>query len=278
MRRTLFLLLLICSLSFRAGCQGTLSRSELGVMAGGVNYIGDLNSQRLDGRLNPGVGIMGRYNLDDRWAVSAHLFYGRVEGGDPDVERWRNLSFRSHILETSVRMEFTFVPFGSSGYRFRTSPYLFVGVGLFHFNPQGYYTNPLNGESEWVDLQPLHTEGQGSDLYPSRVPYKLFQMCLPFGLGFKMALSKDVTLAVEYGYRMIWTDYLDDVSTTYVGSQLLGEGTVAAAMADRSEQANAVGVQRGDDSLDDAYAYINLSVTFNMETLFGWMRSKRCLK
>ena len=89
-----------------------------------------------------------------------------------------------------------------------------------------------------------------------------------------------MSLTAEYGFRKTWTDYLDDVSTTYVGADLLRneveEGTLAAMLADRSETPNAIGIKRGDDSLDDWYSYFNLNVGFNLNMLFGWMRSKRC--
>lgn len=273
---SLLTLLLPC----RVAAQDFLRQSELGVIVGGMNYVGDLNHQHFDGAVRPAVGLFGRYRMGERWAATASVAYGRVVGGDPDIDRLRNLSFRSHILEAAVRVEFSFVPFGGDGYSFRTSPFIFLGVGFFHFNPQALYRNPANGDEEWIDLQPLHTEGQGSEAYSSRAPYSLMQMTIPFGLGFKIALSKEVTLAVEYGYRYCWTDYLDDVSTTYVGSAVLGDG-LAAAMADRSGEVqpgyvNAAGIQRGDDSLNDAYAFFNLSLTVSMETLFGWLRSKKC--
>ncbi|KWW30313.1 MAG: hypothetical protein AUK63_965 [bacterium P3] len=278
--------LTVCSFAMMLSCptvfaQGFLSRGELGVAVGGMNYIGDLNHQRLDGTVRPAAAIFGRYCMGDRWAAAVSLGCGQVAGGDPDVDKLRNLSFRSRIFEASLRLEFNFVPFGAEGFCFRTAPYLFAGVGLFHFNPQARYRDPVSGRVSWVDLQPLRTEGQGSGVYPDRVPYSLMQTVLPFGLGFKMALSKSVTLAVEYGYRLTWTDYLDDVSTTYVGDQVLGTGTTAAALADRSGEVcegyvNMPGIQRGDDSLDDAYAFFNVSLTVSMEALFGWLRSKRC--
>lgn len=242
-----------------------------------MNYIGDLNRQHLYGAVRPAASLIGRYCVGDRWAAAVSMAYGQVKGGDPDIEQLRNLSFRSHILEGALRVEFNFVPFGSNGYCFRTSPYLFVGIGCFHFNPQAY----CRDDRRWVDLQPLRTEGQGSAAYPDRIPYHLLQLNLPFGVGFKAALSADITLAVEYGYRFTWTDYLDDVSTTYVGAEVLGEGSTSALLADRSGEVrdgyvNAPGSQRGDDSLNDAYAFFNVSLTFSMDMLFGWTRGKRC--
>lgn len=282
-RRFLYGVLTLWLLAFvpSTDAQRLLSRAELGVAIGGMNYIGDLNRQHLDGAVNPAAGLFARYLMGDRWAAAVSVSYGRVEGGDPDAESLRNLSFRSHILEGSLRVEFNFVPFGNDGYRFRTTPYLFVGVGCFHYNPEAYYRDPSTGHARWIELQPLHTEGQGSATYPNRDPYRLIQMTVPFGLGFKMALSDNMTLAFEYGYRFTRTDYLDDVSTTYVGAELLGEGSTAALLADRSGEVspgyiNAAGIQRGDDSLDDAYSFFNLSLTLNMEMLFGWLHSKKC--
>ena len=79
-------------------------------------------------------------------------------------------------------------------------------------------------------------------------------------------------------------DYLDDVSTTYVGADLLNGtsgSSMAAQLADRSGEVvpgyvNAVGVKRGDDALCDWYSYFGVSVVFSAEMLFGWMRGKVC--
>ncbi len=91
-------------------------------------------------------------------------------------------------------------------------------------------------------------------------------------------------LTVEYGWRKTWTDYLDDVSTTYVAPSSLGggsEGGMAATLADRSGEVepgyvNAPGIKRGDDSLNDWYSFFNVSFSFSAEMLFGWMRGKTC--
>ena len=274
------LVLLLCVVT-HSSAQDVLSRAELGFTVGGMNYIGDLNKQSMFGQVNLGAGLLGRYNLSDRWALAFTASYGRLAGGNPDVDALRNLSFRSDIWEGALRAEFNFVSFGFSGISLHTTPFLFCGFGVFHFNPQARYSNPLSGEQSWVDLQPLHTEGQGLDAYPGRNPYPLFEVMFPFGFGFKMALSKSVSLVLEYGFRKTWTDYIDDVSTTYVGEEALGYGSLAAALADRSGEVqsgyvNAVGIQRGDASLDDWYAYFNFSLAFNLNTLFGWMKSKTC--
>ena len=260
-----------------------LSRSELLLMGGGMNYIGDLNEESALTlpRLAAGAGI--RYRFDNRWSLRVEVSYGQI-GVDEDYNKLRNLSFRSGILEGAVLGEFNFAPFGPGATERLWTPYIFGGVGVFHFNPMARYTLG-DGEEHWAELQPLCTEGQGSTLYPDRKMYQLYQFCLPFGVGVKVRLGKVFSLAAEYGFRKTWTDYLDDVSKTYVGSDFLiansRDGALASQLADRSGEVeegyvNAVGIKRGDDSLDDWYAYLHISVGISFDAMFGWMRSKRC--
>lgn len=278
-----FLLPFSSSHSLKAQRKDFVGQSEILLMVGGMNYIGDLNNQSALSmpRLAGGVGI--RYRIDNRWVLRGEINYGVVEQ-EKDYNKLRNLSFRSNIFELSFLGEFNFAPFGIGATEKRWTPYLFGGLGVFHFNPKAAYTIG-NGEVVWAELQPLCTEGQASIAYSGRKQYPLTQLCMPFGVGIKWYLGKSFTLAVEYGFRKTWTDYLDDVSKTYVGKDFLQEnssdGTLAAQLADRSGEVvagyvNAPGTKRGDDSLDDWYVYFHVSLGISFETMFGWMRSKRC--
>ncbi len=154
---------------------------------------------------------------------------------------------------------------------------------MFRVDPTAQYTNG-SGEVVEVALQPLRTEGQGSNEYPDRQPYALTAPMMPFGVGFRVKPNDMLTFGVEYGFRKTWTDYLDDVSTTYVGSELLNRyhsDGEAALLADRSGEVvegyvNAVGIERGDDSLDDWYAYLNAYVSFRLDKVFWFVGKKRC--
>ena len=261
-----------------------LRRSEVVLSGGAMNYVGDLNNQRLFERPYGAFSAGLRSWLDNRWALRAEVAMGTVAGGEPDFIELRNLSFRSKMLEVAVMGEFTFWPYGGGATDHQWAPYLFAGAGVFHFNPMASYELEA-GHIEWVALQPLHTEGQGSLEYPDRRPYSLTQVCIPFGIGFKWRLGKTFSLSAEYGLRYTLTDYLDDVSKTYVGAEVLQNNTtdadMAVRMADRSSEVqpgyvNAAGIKRGDDSLNDMYAYFHLSLGISLETMFGWMRSKRC--
>lgn len=255
-----------------------LGRTQLTLAGGGMTYLGDLNEQSAFGEVNMAGSVGLRTRLDNRWSLRGMVSYGSISAMHDCIEA-RNLSFRSNLFEAALTVEFTFRPYGPGATESMWTPYLFGGLGFFHFNPMTSYTS-MDGTVTWVELQPLCTEGQGTTLYPDRRPYSLIQLAMPFGVGVRWRLSRNVTLAAEYGFRKTWTDYLDDVSTTYVGSEVLTSqvenGVVAAMVADRSEVPNAIGIKRGDDSLDDWYSYFNLSVGLNLNMLLGWMKSKKC--
>ena len=259
-----------------------LRRSHLLLAGGGMNYIGDLNNQSAFGTPDVAYGFGLRTRIDNRWAVRYEATKGSVHSDD-----WlelRNLSFRSDIYEATVLFEFSFWNFGAGATDKPWAFYLFGGFGVFWFDPMASYID-ADGSEQWVRLQPLHTEGQGSLEYPDRKPYRQLQMNLPFGVGVKMRLGKAFSLNIDYGFRKTWTDYLDDVSTTYVGATVLSQNAIdpemAVRMGDRSGEAvegyvNAPGIKRGDDSLNDWYACMHLSLGISLETLLGWTRSKRC--
>lgn len=254
-----------------------LHRSEMTFCGGAMNYIGDLNNQSAFGTPHTAGTVGLRCRVDSRWAVRFEASMGRISS--EDYLEWRNLSFRSDIIEAAALAEFNFWSYGNGATDRNWVFYLWGGIGAFHFNPMASITE-FDGSETWVELQPLRTEGQGSLEYPSRRPYSLTQLTMPFGIGIKGRINKHLTYSLEYGFRKTWTDYLDDVSTTYVGSDLLlqnsTDGQMAATLADRSATPNAVGIKRGDDSLNDWYAYLRVGIGLRLETILGWTRSKRC--
>ncbi len=187
---------------------------EIGVFLGGSYYIGDLNPM---GHFNqftkPAGGIVFRYNFNPRLSARGNVLFGAIEGDDSfsnsPAQLQRNLHFKSNISELSGQLEFNFLDYEIGNEKHGFSPYIFGGLAGFHFNPQASY----NGN--WVDLQPLGTEGQGLPGAASKRKYKLTQLSLPFGVGIKANLAKNIGVSVEWGMRKTFTDYLHDVSTTY---------------------------------------------------------------
>ena len=141
-------------------------------------------------------------------------------------------------------------------------------------NPKGEY----NGV--WYALQPLATEGQGS--FSTRKKYSRLQVSIPIGLGFKYGLSQRMSISFEYGLRKTFTDYIDDVSTTYVHEDYiragaLGYSQIAVELADRAdgdlgqEGSNpgrtAPGAQRGDPKDNDSYMFAIIALNYRFRNV-----------
>ncbi|HTA83191.1 MAG TPA: DUF6089 family protein [Bacteroidia bacterium] len=249
---------------------------ELGGFLGCSFYIGELNPNGyFDQFTHIAAGAVARYTLNNRLAVRANLFFGEVSGDDSQSksasQRERNLNFQSPIDELSVQAEFNFLEYELGDPKHSFSPYIFAGAGVFKMNPEG-----LVG-SNWVPLQPLGTEGQGTAANTTK-PYSLIQPSIPFGLGIKANFSKTICISVEWGMRKTFTGYIDDVSKTYVDPSVLLanrglNGAMAVTMADRSltaDKAADVGEQRGNGK-DDWYSFAGIVLSFRIR-----MHSRPC--
>ena len=143
----------------------------------------------------------------------------KEKGGDEDSRFNRNLDFRSVIIEGTAMAEFyptVFFEEDPEDVQGRLRPYGVIGLGLFHFNPQGSLSQ--GGNTYWYDLRPLHTEGEG--WVPGVKQYSLTQVNIPMGGGIKYFLSEDINISVEFIYRKLFTDYLDDVHGQYIDPNL----------------------------------------------------------
>lgn len=239
--------------------------SELGITLGVSAYQGDLspsNSRLNPGQINPMVGIFGKYNFNRFIVARAGFNYAILSADDSkstiEASKVRNLSFRSNIFEGNLMLEINILGYEPYNLEKPWSPYVFGGIALFHYNPKAKY------DGEWVDLQPLGTEGQGLPDYPDRQPYNLNSFAIPMGGGIKFALSDTWNLAVEGGIRMTFTDYIDDVSMSYVEESLLLEkDPLSAALANRSGEPIEAGRGRGNDQVSDWYAFLGVTLSRN---------------
>jgi len=257
-----------------------VSSTEIGIMAGGSYYLGDINSKHFD-YMMPSGGIVVRKNVDRRITVKGELLLGLIRGNDNrntnDTSLFnRNLHFRSPIYELSGQVEFNFLPYETGNSLYPWTPFVFAGVSIFRFNPQAEANN-----GDWVDLQPLGTEGQGTTAFPDRKKYALTQFSIPMGGGVKIAVNKTFNIIIEYGIRKTFTDYLDDVSTTYPGGNLIDMSTLAIEMSDKNIdvlnsdgdpykqwnsqwQSRGKDTQRGNSKNNDWYTFTGITLSFKL--------------
>jgi opacity protein-like surface antigen len=252
----LFLLLAMTFLAPAAKAQ----RNELGIFFGGSYYLGDLNPHRQFAMTRIAGGGIYRFNINPHVALRLNGILASVEGNDAVVKynEDRNLSFVSNIAELSIQGEVNFLHFVSGNLDTPHTPYIFAGAGMFSFNPKAEYGG------RWYELQPLGTEGQGTEAYPDREPYKRYSSSFLFGLGYKFNITRHITGGLEWGMRRTGTDYLDDVSTTYPDPSVLSE--MGAIFSDRSleHQGQNAGFQRGNPNNNDWYSFAGFILTFRI--------------
>ncbi len=222
---------------------GNAQSLEFGVIGGVCNYMGDLSDFKLrNDQYQPAGGMMIRFSPDRYVTLKGSFLYGTIGGADSlsnkAEHRRRNLSFKSTIYDFTVQAEWNLAGFcfGDYNKKYAFSPYAGVGISVFKFNPQAHY------KGKWYELQPLKTEGQGTTLFQDRRTYALTQFAMPLSLGFKWRWTDYVNFGMELSYRVTFTDYLDDVSSTYVDPDYLRQNTSgdnpAAELSDRSGEVN----------------------------------------
>jgi hypothetical protein len=264
---------------------------EVGVSAGVMNSLTDIGGKKGIGKkfikdLNwkvskPSFGLYLAATYHDVIAVRLEATFGNVGSYDSLLKKVgpstfgryeRNQSFRSSITDVQIVAEVHPLFFKSYDEEHAPplfSPYLLAGIGYFTFNPQAKLNN------QWYSLQPLHTEGQGFNEYPDREPYKLSQVNIPVGLGIKYELNSFLNVRLEFVYRILFTDYLDDVSNIdYIDPTLFTahlsptQAALAQQLYDR-RISTIKNNQRGDPKDNDAFFTIQLKLGMSLRSARG---------
>lgn len=257
---------------------GERHAAEIGIGVGAGHYFGDLNATTKLSRPGQSATLYFRKNLGSYIAARASLTYAQLGFADSlntqnSVMRNRNLSFASSVWEVALQGDFNFFRFvpGDPGASF--TPYITLGMGIFGYNPytewqqQRYYFRELS----------IGTEGQNSTLYPDRKMYGTTAYSIPFGGGIKYALyGGRMNIAFEVLHRFTTTDYLDDVSSTYVDPAAFpkppGGVSLSQVLSDRSGELGITpiglpGRERGNGSRQkDQFVTALLSISFNLST------------
>jgi hypothetical protein len=226
-----------------------------------ANYHGDLTQHTVNvAHFRPFVSLGARYDVSEHLAARTYFSFSSLQADDKNgtaTMRARNLNFKTSLFEWELSGQYNIFSLNDKWW----TPYVFAGVGMYRFNP-----HTQNAAGEKVFLQPLSTEGQG--IRSGTSPYKRTQFSLPFGFGLDYSLNEDMRLGLEAGYRVLFTDYLDDVSTTYADRNALfqAKGQQAVDLAWRGGEVNGApyppeGTQRGNPNSKDGYYYVAITYT-----------------
>jgi hypothetical protein len=251
---------LLLSATFTARAQ----YNEFGIFLGTSRYKGELSPHMFTTQhMHFAIGGFYRHNWTRHWGWKLEVNYGAISGDDLDLntgfEQSRGLNFYSTILEASPQIEFNFLPYETGNSDFGFTPYILIGLSVFHFNPR----SQINGD---VELQPLGTEGQGlagrEDFYGRTV------IAIPIGGGLKISAGGAFAIGIEVAARRTYTDYLDDVSTTYPdftaletarGKEAVFYSDPAALRDDGLPYKIFEGKQRGNPNDNDWYLFTGIT-------------------
>jgi hypothetical protein len=229
----------------------------IGLGSGTANYYGEMVNPGEFGILKFNIAANAEYYVHNRISVRAGLTFFQVSGDDSkadDDRQERNLSFTSSNIELSALGVLNLSPMGLRFYqRSKLNLHAFAGIGLLYFNPKAEY------QGKKYALAPLETEGK---------KYSRITPVIPVGLGVIIKLDPFFNLLVEGGYRITFTDYLDDVSVRRYPDASTLKSDLSRALSDRRVE---IGTQpenptqsgvRGNPEKNDGYFLANVTVQY----------------
>lgn len=164
---------------------------EVGIFAGGSNFIGDVGSSKYISPNQSAFGLLAKWNRSPRHSFRASVIFADLKGVDgksDDARRvQRGYEFNTSIIEISAGMEFTFLDFDLHTSGMKGTPYLYSGISVA--NHDNFYFSPT-GE--------IISENTNS-----------WAFGIPMALGYKTNISNHLILAGEIGARYTFSDELD---------------------------------------------------------------------
>lgn len=231
-------------------------------------YNGDLSFTQIPRgeQVHGSFAVGGFMHISPVFRVKAMATFAKISASDKNssfFKRKRNLDFSSNIQELSLSWEYDY-------YNSKTTKglvhYITGGIGIFHFNP-----TTIDRFGKTVQLQKIGTEGQYLPVgTPNRGrPYSLTQMNLLFGMGMYYRFNPQWSVGLEVSGRLLFTDYLDDVSSSgYVNPgdfDEFGQFT-AKLLSYRGDELNPPEprIFRGVPSNNDSYGLVQLTCSYTI--------------
>jgi hypothetical protein len=187
---------------------------SLSLGTGQTKYFGELNTQNK----RQTDFSHGTLSLEARlWTkISARTTIGfyQIRGDDQKAadqswEKERNLSFESNNWEMSIQGVYFFRKYaGIYNNRWKFDPYSTLGMGITTFDPYTYLMVQENGKE-------INAKYSLRDYQTENINYNKIALIIPVGLGLKMKITPFINFNLELAYRYSFTDYLDDVSTSF---------------------------------------------------------------
>jgi len=198
---------------------------EIGVFAGGANYIGDIGRTNYLAPNSFAFGGIFKWNRSSRHAFRGSIMIANIKGDDADSgesrRQQRGYSFENKITELSIGVEYTFWEYKVHSGQPVSTPYLYTGLTYFGYNAL-FKRNATNTIVEYDNAASI---------------------AIPMVIGYKMTLGTTMALGFEIGARYTFTDDLD------------GSNPVKG-LADEET------LKFGNTNSDDWYVFTGVTLTF----------------
>ena len=169
-------------------------RYEIGLFVGGNNVIGDINDTYY---VNPSGGTIGglfKWNVSERLAVRGNMYYSLAIGSNDNfkypsgIKSIPEKGYSKNIGSTELLLEWNFIDYNLRKDNAH-APFAFIGVGGVFYESVSKDINDLGKDSD---------TSFGSTI------------SIPFGVGYKYAITKKIVLAADLSFRYTYSDNLDD--------------------------------------------------------------------
>ena len=191
--------------------------NEIGIFAGGTNYIGDVGPTTYispfsyNASSNYVGGVVYKKNFNERISARAKLNYSKIGSSDnwpqtADYRQQRGKYFKNTIVEFGIGIDFNFFEFDIFDNSLQMSPYISTGISYFMYDALRYKL----------------TESKATKYAEA------YNLSLPITLGYKIKPLKAFIIAFEVTANHSYTDNLDGSrpskkqlsSSDYFGSTL----------------------------------------------------------
>lgn len=172
---------LFCSFMLMLSGISTAQINELGIFAGGSNYIGDIGRTNYIYPNSLAYGGVYKWNMHPRYSLRANYTYSTIEGDDADSDnsyrQSRDIRFSNSVHEFAAGIEFHFFKYNLSKLGYTNTPYITLQAGVSN--------------------------------YDTREGGRTFNFILPVGLGYKFKLAHNIGMGIETSFRYTFKDNID---------------------------------------------------------------------
>jgi hypothetical protein len=155
-----------------------------------MNYTGDLAPEYNFRTPRQSAYIFYRRNLDPAWSVKVSLLEGQINADDVNsndpLPLARKASTGSTIVEFGITADYNFFNFRKEKDRRKFTPYLTGGLALFVYSQDSRIRQQISDGTS---------------------------IAIPFGVGLKYKIGKQVNTGIEFVARKTFTDKLDGITS-----------------------------------------------------------------